>query len=172
VTSEAEAVSVRTIGWGLRIGYAFLGLIAGNAAIAAYFFSGYFWALLLNYSSIAGLPSRNILIGYAGMELIYGTFSFLGWLVVGLPIILLLPVRILNRLPWLAILLIAAAIGIAAFFPIYLLLNGGHLTSDALPFRRTGMYWFLALLASMAGFPTYCWLIRRRTVPVTGTCNP
>ena len=68
--------------------------------------------------------------------------------------------RALNLL---AILLIAAGMGLAAFLPIYLLFNGGHLTSDALPFRRSGTYWFLALLASTAGFPTYCWLIRRRS---------
>ena len=162
---ETSAVSVRRIGWARRIFYAFLGLLAGNAAIVAWYLITSLWALARFHSFPSEHPVSHILIGYAGLIVIYGSFSLIGWLVVGLPAVLLLPVRILNRLPWLAILLIAAAIGVAAFFPIYLLLNGGHLTSDSFSFRRSGMYWFLALLASMAGFPTYCWLIRRRTVP-------
>jgi hypothetical protein len=159
VPPEAHAVTVCRIGWARRLGYAFVGLLAGNAAIAAYFLSGYLWALLLNYSSIAGHPARDLLIGFAGMELLYATFSLIGWLVVGLPAVFLVPVRILNRLPWLMIILMAAAIGVAAFFPIDLLLNGGHLSPDS--FRRERLDWLLALLASIVGFPTYCWFVRR-----------
>jgi len=163
VISETQGVSVRPIGWGRRIVYAFIGLLAGNAAIIVYFLITNLWALLRLHPLPSEPPASHILIGYAGLMLLYGTFSLIGWLVVGLPAVLLLPVRILNRLPWIMILPIAAAIGVGAFFPIYLLLNGGHFTSDALPFRRSGMYWFLVVLASTAGFPTYCWLVRRRT---------
>jgi hypothetical protein len=154
------------IGWARRIAYAFIGLLAGNAAIVAYFLITAVWALLRFHALPSKPPASHILIGYAGLILIYGTFSFLGWLIVGLPVVVLLPVGMLNRLPWLVILLIAATIGVAAYFPIFLLFSGGHPTLDL--FRREGPYWLLALLASTVGFPTYCWLIRRRTV----TCNP
>ena len=157
------AVPVRPIGWARRIVYAFIGLLAGNAAIVGYSLITSLWAPVRLHPFPSQPPVTHILIGYVGLILLYGPFLFLGWLVVGLPTVLLLPVRILNRLPWFAIPLIAAGMGLAAFLPIYLLFIGGHLTSDALPFRRSGTYWFLALLASTAGFPTYCWLIRRRS---------
>jgi hypothetical protein len=168
VISDTQAASVRRVGWVRRIGYAFIGLLAGNAAIVAYFLITNLWGLVRVHSFPSEPPAWHTLVGYAGLILIYGTFSLLGWLVVGLPAVFLLPVRILNRLPWLVILLIAAAIGLAAFFPIYLLLNGGHLTPNSFSFRSEWLYWFLALLASMTGFPTYCWLVRRRTI----TRNP
>lgn len=157
-----DAGSVRAIGFGRRVGYAFIGLLAGNAAIAAYFLSTYLRGLLQFHSSVAARPASQILIGYAGLMLLYGTFSLIGWLVVGLPAVVLLPLRMISRLPWLVILLIAAAIGVTAMFLILLLFSGGHLTPDSFSFRRFWLYWVLALLASMVGFPTYCWLIRRR----------
>ncbi len=106
-----DSASDHPIGFGRRIGYAFIGLLAGNAAIAAYFLSTYLRALLQFHSSVAARPASQILIGYAGLMLLYGTFSLIGWLVVGLPAVVLLPLRMINRLPWLVILLIAAAIG-------------------------------------------------------------
>ena len=167
---EPQADPVRVVGWGRRIAYAFVGLLAGNAAIAGYFLIWNLWGLVRFHSFPSERPARDILIGvaagYGGLILMYGTFSLIGWIVVGLPAVLLLPLRFPNRLPWLVILLIAAAIGVAAYFPIFLLFSGGHPTLDLL--RREGPYWLLALLASTIGFPTYCWLIRRRTV----ACNP
>ncbi len=163
---EPQADPVRVVGWGRRIAYAFVGLLAGNAAIVLYLVAMNLWGLVRYQSFPFERMAGHILIGYAGLMLIYGSFSLIGWLVVGLPAVLLLPVRPLNRLPWLVILLIAAAIGAAAYFPIFLLFSGGHPTLDLL--RREGPYWLLAVLASTVGFPTYCRLVRRRTV----TCNP
>jgi hypothetical protein len=159
MAAEAEEARI-PIGFGRQLGYAFIGLLAGNAAIAAVFLSVYLAAFLHSRSFAAGW-SASILLGYAGLLTLYGAFSLLGWVVVGLPAVFLIPLPLIRRLSWPLILLIAAVIGIAALFLIFFLLMHGHITSDVFSFQRAGVYWVFGLLASTVGFSAYCRLVRR-----------
>jgi hypothetical protein len=156
---NAQSESARRVGWGRRLSYAFIGLVAGNAAMDAYLLTGYVRTFILS----PALRSRigDILIGTFWLFLLYGTFSLIAWLIVGLPFVFLLPLRAVRRLPWAVILLISGALGPAVFLPIMLLLfrNQG--------FRHTGTLWLLSVIASVVGFSTYAWLVRRRLRPLT-----
>lgn len=154
-----------SLGWGLRIGYAFVGLLAGNAAMDAYLFRGVPWAL---FTRSVGVSLRDLVVGMAGVILLFGVFSLIGWLLVGVPVVLFLPLRFVTRLPWAALLAIAAVVGPAAFLPVFLLLFSSP-SAAAYPVAHSSAqhgwlaeYWLFALLASIVGFPTYCWLVRRR----------
>ena len=127
--------------------------------MAAYLDKGVPWVLLspsLNHRLL------DVLLGMLGSALIFGTFSFIGWTLVGVPVVFLVPLRIVNRLPWSAIIAIAALLGPAAFLPIFLILFHGQITADSFSLHRAGGYWVLSCIASVVGFPTYCWLVRRR----------
>lgn len=165
MATAAHEGTGRPIGWGLRVGYAFLGLLIGNAAILVYFFSTWLPALIHppNGWRVAAFA---VLLGTLGLMSLYGTFSFIGWLLVGLPVVLLLPPRIIARLSWIAILAIAALLGPLAFLPIFLFLFPGQFTR-IFTLSPSGQdspaqYWMIACVASVAGFTAYCWLVRRR----------
>ena len=165
MTPEEPQETTALLGLGRRTGYAFIGLLAGNAAIDAYIFRGVPWAL---FTSSLGVGLRDIVIGMAGVILLFGVFSLIGWLLVGLPVVLFLPLRVVRRLPWPAIFAIAAVVGPAAFFPVFLLLFASPFAlSYPVPHASAqhgwhSQYWLFALLASIVGFPAYCWLVRRR----------
>ncbi len=78
--TETDEASVHPIGLVRRIGYAFIGLLAGDVAIVGYLLITSLWALV-RFRSF-GHPVSHILIGYAGLILIYGIFSLIGWVVV------------------------------------------------------------------------------------------
>ena len=103
----------------------------------------------------------DVLMGMLGSAVLFGTYSLIGWALVGLPFVFLLPLRIVSRLPWSAIVAIAALLGPAAFLPIFLLFRD-QTPAEILSPRGAGLYWILSVIASVAGFPTYCWLVRRR----------
>jgi hypothetical protein len=42
---NAQSESARRVGWGRRLSYAFIGLVAGNAAMDAYLLTGMFGLL-------------------------------------------------------------------------------------------------------------------------------
>jgi hypothetical protein len=87
------------VGRGQRLRFAAAGLAAGDSALLA---------LLL----FMRLPEW-------GIFLLYVTFSVLGWILVGVPIAMAVPVRLLRRLTWPIRLLVGAAIGPLALLVIF-----------------------------------------------------
>ncbi len=165
MTTEELQGTTAPLGLSLRIGYAFIGLLAGNAVMDAYVLRGLPWALA---TSSTGVRLSDIVLGVFGVILLFGTFSLIGWLLVGVPVVLFLPIRLVRRLPWAAIFAIAAILGPVAFFPVFLLLFASPFMLDY-PVAHSSVqhgwlaaYWLFAFLASIVGFPTYCWLVRRR----------
>jgi hypothetical protein len=85
-----------------RFLFAFYGLLAGDIAL--------FLLLLPGFAQAAGVL------------VLYGLFSFVGWAIIGLPVALGVPPRYLCRLSWPARLLIGAALGPIALLAIFLTL--------------------------------------------------
>jgi hypothetical protein len=163
--AATEADPSPSIGWARRLGYAFLGFLAANVAMDVYPLAAALLALLHPETRVL-IRARNspipFLIGFSGLFLLYGIISFVGWLVVGLPVVFLISPRQIARLPWIVLVAIAATLGPAAFFLIFLFVSGGHFSANHFSFKGGVMYGILASLASLAGFSTYCWLVRRR----------
>lgn len=120
-----------------RIAYSFLGLIAGDAVLLALF-------------AISQLLDLFVL---------YGMFSLAGWVLVGIPVALAVPGRLVARLPWLLLFVIGAVLGPLALFLIFVLLNGRHISR--LSFAHTESLWPFSILIAAVAFFTYGLLIRR-----------
>ena len=105
-----------------------------------------------------GEPSRQIPLALE-MFVLYAPFSFVGWLLVGLPTALFFPARSIIRLPWLLRLLVGAALGPLALLVIFVLLGHGHVEFPG-TFRGTGWLWAYSSLVSAVSFALYVALLR------------
>jgi hypothetical protein len=80
-----------------KIGYSFLGLLAGNVTLLLYFLWGAMRTRAWLLSIRRGAPNR-VLADALGMFAIYGISSMVGWALIGLPFVLLLPAQFVSRL--------------------------------------------------------------------------
>ena len=92
-----------------RLLFAGIGLVAGDAALLIVLLYNAFrlrTVLLTAHIGEANLALPN------SMEifLIYAIFSVIGWIFVGVPIVIALPERLLSRVPWLGCTLISATL--------------------------------------------------------------
>jgi len=89
---------------------------------------------------------------------LYAPFSLVGWLIVGAPVVLLLPVRSITRWPWLLVVTLGACLGPPAMVVILLVLGYGvH------PLRRDGLPFFIfSILVSTVSFTVYVALLRNQ----------
>lgn len=140
--------------------YAFVGLLGSNAVLLV--------ILLINAMRIraellalhAGQPGQQLGLALQ-MFSIYGFLSLVGWLMVGLPIAMLLPVESLSRLPFPLKLLISLASGPVALFLIFVILSRGHLYFPE-SFTNTGWLWILSIIMSTVAFWLYVALLRKK----------
>lgn len=147
------------MGFERKIGYSFLGLLAGNAASLS--------AFLIIATLQPFLPDkfthyffRFDLPRALGMSVFAAIVSLMGWTVVGLPVVLLLPARVAGRLRWFAA-PIGAALGAFTLFLIFLALDRGRLDWASYTQTQT-LQTFVppAVLISGVAFTVYCALIR------------
>jgi hypothetical protein len=101
-----------------RVSYAFVGLLAGDAILFFYLIGSAFltgsFALVEHVGDPAGVVLTALEIFF-----IYAVISFIGWLLVGLPIVLLIRPDSLIRLPWFLRVLVGALLGPVALFAIF-----------------------------------------------------
>jgi hypothetical protein len=97
------------------------------------------------------------------MFVLSASFSFAGWLLVGLPTALFFPVRSIMRLPWALRLLVGAALGPFALLVIFVLLGHGHIGFSA-SFAGTRVLWAYAIFVSAVSFAVYVALLYREKV--------
>src|SRR5260370_3922053 len=103
-----------------RLAYAFVGLLVGDTILLLYLLQN---AIRLRADLLArhmGEPGRQI---PQAIFVLYARLSFVGWLLVGLPIALLLPAHFIRRLPWPLRLLVGAALGPLALFLVLALVS-------------------------------------------------
>lgn len=142
-----------------RLGYAFAGLVAGDAILFLFLLLN---ALLVRAALLrahAGEPAR-IVSQYLQIFVLYALFSFVGWLLVGVPVSLLFAARSITRLSWLFALLVGAALGPLALLAIILLINHGRISFPS-SFTGTGLAWAYSILVSTSSFLVYVALLRR-----------
>ncbi len=87
-------------------------------------------------------------------------FSFVGWMLIGLPVVLLFPARSIARLSWPLRLMLGAALGPLALLVIFVLLGRGHMDARA-GFRGTGFLWCYSIVVSTVSFLVYAALLNR-----------
>jgi hypothetical protein len=85
-----------------RFLFAFFGLLEGDAALLLWLLPG---------------------VRDAGVLILYGIFSFVGWALIGLPFALAVSPRFLCRLYWAPRLLIGASLGPLALLAIFVMLE-------------------------------------------------
>src|SRR5258708_4047207 len=93
-----------------RTAYAFVGLLAGDLVLLLFLLQN---ALRIRADLLAlhmGEPARQIPVALQ-LFVLYASLSFVGWLLVGLPIALLLPARSITSLWWPLRVLVGAALG-------------------------------------------------------------
>lgn len=127
-----------------RLLFAILGLLTGEAALL----------LLVLPQEFARL---NLLDLFSIVEL-YGSFSLVGWILVGLPIVLAVPAQVVTDMPWPLWLLIAVLSGPLALSLILLLLGHGSLVE----FTHTGATWPMSVLVSTVCAVVYRALLRKQ----------
>lgn len=146
-----------------RVGYAFIALLGGDAALFLFMlFSairarGYF---LVMHVGKPGDQIRGALLLFA----VYAAFSLVGWLLVGLPVVLLSSARSIVRLSWPLTIIVGVALGPIAMFLIFVLLSRGHLdVTHPETFKGTPWIWLFSLFVSTVSFAIYAGLLRRTT---------
>jgi uncharacterized membrane protein len=93
---------------------------------------------------------------------LYVIFSVVGWVLVGLPVALLVPARLVSRISWLRRILIGATLGPLALLVIVVLLlvKQGRLREFSLANSQT--LWPMSILVSTVSFLVYAALLRWR----------
>lgn len=147
------------LGFERKIGYSFVGLLAGNLAMLAGLL---LTSLFRDYPYLAKLRHAMYLEprGALRMWVWCAIFSLLGWAIVGVPAVLILSGNFVSRLHWLIAAVMGALLGI---FALYLEIDRGRfdaasLLSDPTTFRQYVVFVLAAALNSGVAFTTYCTL--------------
>lgn len=144
-----------------RLLFAAIGLLAGDATLLygmLYNALGQRAALLKAHM---GQPYRALPVAWE-MFALYAIFSILGWALVGLPIALAIPARLLSRVRWPLCVLIGAALGPLALLLIFVVIFAMQGRLSAFSLANTGSLWQFSILVSTVSFLVYAALLRRR----------
>jgi len=109
-----------------RLAYAFMGLLAGDALLLLYLVQNALRVRSTLLAAQVGEPAQA-LPNAVQHFLFFATFSFAGWLIVGIPTVLLFSGRSIARLSWPLALVLGATLGPLALLAILLMLGHGHI---------------------------------------------
>ena len=143
-----------------RLAYAFGGLLVGDGLLLLYLLQNALRVRATLLAAHVGEPERQITVALQVFTL-YGFFSLVGWLFVGVPVALFLPARSITRWPWLLAIAVGALLGPVALLLILVLLGHGHVQFPA-SFVGTGTLFAFSILVSVASFGVYVALLRKR----------
>jgi hypothetical protein len=138
----------------LRIGYSFFGLLAGDAALLI--------LAILNALHISLLLHGQLKAQFLtamGWFIPIAIVSIIGWMMIGIPAVLIISSERILKTAWLLILLGGALLGPLALLVVFLLLSRGMPNSGT--FTNTGFLWACASLISTVAFGVHCALVRR-----------
>lgn len=128
-----------------KIGYSFVGPLAGSATLLAYFV----------LTTRAWEPNHWQPFD---IFLLIMTFTLPGWIIIGVPAVLFIDVQFIRILHWLLVLLIGAALGAFALFLISLIFGLVHYINLG---GHWGPWYWLAMLVSTVAFAVYSALARQ-----------
>jgi len=137
-----------------RLLFALIGLLTGNAALLFYLLQNAISSRAALLRDHMGEPARELPYAW-DIFILYAIFSLRGWVLVGLPMALAFPARLLSRLAWPLCLLIGAILGPLALLLIFVVMFGlqGQLNSFRL--AHTESLWPLSILVSTVSFVMY-----------------
>jgi hypothetical protein len=143
-----------------RIGFPFVGLLAADAFLLLLVLVQA-WASALvcapSYPTSLFLP---VTLGALGLWAMMAVVTVAGWIVAGLPVVLLIPSRLIEREPWWVLLPIGAAIGpLSAFLAVVLFTRGEFSLENT---AGLGLFFAIAALVSGSAFAVHCVLIKVR----------
>jgi hypothetical protein len=144
-----------------RLLFTAIGLAAGNAALLVYLICNALRLRAALLKAHMGAPDLALSQAYETF-LIYGIFSVLGWILVGVPIALAFPARLLSRIAWPGQLLIGATLGPLALLLIFVTLFAIQGSSGTFSLAHTEGLWPFSILVSTVSFLVYAALLRRR----------
>jgi hypothetical protein len=136
-----------------RLLYALIGLVAGDLMLLFVLVQHSIHATLL-----AGEPATTIADAVQTFAL-YAIFSFVGWLFVGLPAVLLFPATSFTRLSWPLAVVVGAALGPPALLVIFVLLGRNHIYFRNL--GEIGTLFAYTILVSTVSCMVYLVLLRK-----------
>jgi hypothetical protein len=143
---------------GKRLAYAFVALLAGNTALFLFLLQNALRVRSMLVAEHMGEPAR-VIPAMLQQFVLYAMFSFLGWLLVGVPIAVFFRAGSIAGLSWPLALLIGAALGPLALLGIFPVLNRGHFPSS---FAHTGWFWCFSALVSTVSFAVYAGVLRKK----------
>lgn len=147
------------LGFERKIGYSFVGLLAGNLASLILLLCV---ALVLRVNSFEHIRKVwGLGIGQAlGWSVVIWIYSMPAWVVVGLPLVLLLRTETAARIYWPIAALIGTVLGVFAMLLIFFAMNGGHINRVALSEPGVREPFYLAALIASVAFVIYCKLAK------------
>jgi hypothetical protein len=158
---DADSGLAPALGPFQRLLFAAMGLAAGDAALLIF--------LLCNALSVrAALLKAHMGQPYLAlpqaldMFLLYGMFSVLGWILVGVPIALACPGRFLLRVAWPVRTLIGVLGPLALLLIFVILFVAGQGGLGAFSLAHTEALWPFSVLVSTVSFLVYAALLRGR----------
>jgi hypothetical protein len=145
-----------------RLLFAAIGLFAGDAALLIYMMYNALRACAALLIAHMGQPYRQLSI-WVEMFLLYAIFSILGWALVGLPIVLAFPARLLVRMPWPLCVLLGAILGPLALLLIFVVIHAWQGQPNSFSLVHTNGLWQFSVLVSTVSFLVYVALLRKRS---------
>jgi hypothetical protein len=137
-----------------QLAYAFVGFIAGDAVLLLFMLLNAWWARSSLLAVHMGEPYRQI-PNAIEMFALYAPFSVAGFLLVGIPVVLLARARSITHWPWPLVVVMGASLGPVALTVILLLLRAGV--------GGWALWLFLySILVSAVGFTVYVALLRKQ----------
>jgi hypothetical protein len=138
---------------GKRLLYGLVGLLAGDLILLFFLLQHALHATIL-----AGEPART-LPDAVDTFILYAIFSFVGWILVGLPATLLFSARSITRLTWPRALIVGATVGPIALLVIFALLSRSHIYFRN--FAEISTLLAYTILVSTVSFMVYLALLRK-----------
>lgn len=146
--------SQKSIGWERKIGYSFVGLMAGNGASVLFFL---IIPLVPRFQSLWWLTVQKT----AWMSLLFAVFSLPEWVVLGLPLVLLLRSEIVADFYWATAALIGTVLGVIGMLLFTLTLDRGFSTlSNPAALRQIALIFVPGTIVAAVAFPVYCSLMK------------
>jgi hypothetical protein len=139
----------------MRVGYSFLGLLAGDAALLFLVLFKSFCASLQQHGKLMALLLKSTLEWFGVVAIV----SIAGWIMIGVPAVLILSPGRTLKTSRLLLVLVGALLGPLALLFVFLLLSRGKLSSAT--FTQTTFLWACASVISTIAFGVHCTLVRR-----------
>jgi hypothetical protein len=138
----------------LRLAYAFVGLVAGDAALLLHMLLNACLASATLLAAHAGEPFAQVAVAIQVFAF-YAALSLVGWLFVGVPVVLLLPAQRVSGWPWPLVIILGAFLGPPAMLVILFVVSGGRMD-----FARTDLLFIYSILVSTVSFAVYVALLK------------